>query len=549
MPILPPGINETDFSAALGQFAETVGTNWVFTSDEDVALYRDAYSPFWGSDEERLASAAVAPESVEEVQQIVRIANRYRIPLYPISTGKNYGYGGSAPVHSGSVVVDLKRMNRVLEIDERNATCLVEPGVSYFDLYNAIQEKGAKLWIDCPDPGWGSPIGNALDHGLGYTIGHFRDHFGSHCGMEVVLPNGEVLRTGPGGVPGSKTWQQYQYAFGPQLDGIFSQSNFGIVTKMGFWLAPEPEAFREDTVAVYNHDDLIPLVDVTSYLTNSSISNGLPGLGSPLLQAIGTSWGGPDSDPEHIALLQTSDRPALERYGREKNIPYWTCNIKTYGPKEVINAQWAHAREKFASSIPGATFTEGEKLEFPLTYEQGEEYQQGRIAGGRVDFGIPNLSIFQIISRTPWNPNPKFGHYYFSPIIPKTGEAIFEASRVFTEAHDQLGLPRPPQGITSLPALYYQRSAMLLMALQVTRNIEVDRKNRLAFKELVKIAAEHGWGEYRTPPAFQDDVMNAYSFGNNALRRFNETIKDAIDPNGIISPGKSGIWPKNMRGA
>ena len=179
MPILPPGINETDFSAALGQFAETVGTNWVFTSDEDVALYRDAYSPFWGSDEERVASAAVAPENVEEVQQIVRIANRYRIPLYPISTGKNYGYGGSAPVHSGSVVVDLKRMNRVLEIDERNATCLVEPGVSYFDLYNAIQEKGAKLWIDCPDPGWGSPIGNALDHGLGYTIGHFRDHFGN----------------------------------------------------------------------------------------------------------------------------------------------------------------------------------------------------------------------------------------------------------------------------------------------------------------------------------------------------------------------------------
>ena len=134
-------------------------------------------------------------------------------------------------------------------------------------------------------------------------------------------------------------------------------------------------------------------------------------------------------------------------------------------------------------------------------------------------------------------------------MIPKTGEAIFEASKVFTEAYDQLGLPRPPQGITSLPALYYQRSAMLLMALQVTRNVEVDRKNRSAFKELVKIAAEHGWGEYRTPPAFQDDVMNAYSFGNNSLRRFNETIKDAIDPNGIISPGKSGIWPKNMRKA
>ncbi len=56
------------------------------------------------------------------------------------------------PVLSGSVVLDLKRMNRILEIDERNAYALVEPGVTYFDLYRAIQDKGLNLWIDCPDP-------------------------------------------------------------------------------------------------------------------------------------------------------------------------------------------------------------------------------------------------------------------------------------------------------------------------------------------------------------------------------------------------------------
>ena len=76
---------------------EAVGKEWVFTSDEDVALYRDAYSPFWGEPEERVASAAVAPDTVEEVQKIVKTANEYKIPLYPISTGKNLGYGGSAP--------------------------------------------------------------------------------------------------------------------------------------------------------------------------------------------------------------------------------------------------------------------------------------------------------------------------------------------------------------------------------------------------------------------------------------------------------------------
>ena len=178
---LPPGVSQRDFSEALTQFAAAVGKEWVFSSDDDVDLYRDAYSPFWNEAEERIPSAAVAPDRVEQVQQIVRIAGKYRIPLWTISTGKNLGYGGSAPNITGSVVLDLKRMNRILEVNEKNHYALVEPGVSYFDLYRHIQEKGLKLWIDPPDPGWGSLIGNALERGGGYTP--MRDHFDAHCGM------------------------------------------------------------------------------------------------------------------------------------------------------------------------------------------------------------------------------------------------------------------------------------------------------------------------------------------------------------------------------
>lgn len=61
-----------------------------------------------------------------------------------------------------------------------------------------------------------------------------------HCGMEVVLPTGEVTRTGMGALPGNNTWQAFQYGYGPYPDGIFTQSNLGIVTKMGFWLMPDP---------------------------------------------------------------------------------------------------------------------------------------------------------------------------------------------------------------------------------------------------------------------------------------------------------------------
>jgi 4-cresol dehydrogenase (hydroxylating) len=71
----------------------------------------------------------------------------------------------------------------------------------------------------------------------------------------------------------------------------------------------------------------------------------------------------------------------------------------------------------------------------------------------------------------------------------------------------------------------------------------------MVISRLVQIAGEHGWGEYRTPPAFYDAIMNEYSFNNHALLRFHETIKDAVDPNGILSAGRYGIWPKHLRDA
>jgi hypothetical protein len=92
--------------------------------------------------------------------------------------------------------------------------------------------------------------------------------------MEVVLANGDVVRTGMGALPNSRTWQQYKYGFGPYVDGIFTQSNYGIVTKMGVWLYPMPEMRFTGIVSVPKHDDLTPMVDTLSYLMNSNIVQG-----------------------------------------------------------------------------------------------------------------------------------------------------------------------------------------------------------------------------------------------------------------------------------
>lgn len=526
---LPPGVNSKDFSDALKQFAEAVGKEWVFTSDEDVDLYRDSYSPFWHEDEEPVPSAAVAPDGVEQVQKVVRIANTYKIPIWTISTGKNLGYGGSAPLLSGSVVLDLKRMDRVLEVNEKNHYALVEPGVSYFDLYRYIQERKLKVWIDTPDPGWGSLIGNSLDRGGGYTP--MRDHFRSHCGMEVVLANGDILRTGMGALPGSKTWQQYPYGFGPYIDGMFSQSNFGVVTKMGFWLFPQPEGYRSGTVLVPKHDDLIRLVETLSYLMNSNIVLGTTTIGSPLLTSRASLTAGGIGG---AALLTTPGGPSieeLEKIGREKNLAYWNCELYFYGPPKVVDAQWEYAKEKF-SAIPGATFQEGQSLRLPLDASEMEK-------APRRQFGIPNLTIFGLMGRTE-------GHMWFSPIIPMTGEAVFEAQRVFGQAYADMGVPSINQ-IFVFPSSFFPRSFVILCGFPIAHDVEKNRKNREIFKRLVQMAAEHGWGEYRTHTAFMDTVANVYSFNNHALRRFHETVKDAVDPNGILSPGRCGVWPKHLR--
>ena len=131
---LPPGVSRSSMDKALEKFSNIVGKEWVFR-DKYMDSYHDPYT-ITNDETQYKAYAAVAPHSVEQIQEIVKVANEHHIPLWPVSRGKNFAYGGAAPVMSGSVVLDLNRMNRILEVNEEFGYALVEPGVSYFDLYD-----------------------------------------------------------------------------------------------------------------------------------------------------------------------------------------------------------------------------------------------------------------------------------------------------------------------------------------------------------------------------------------------------------------------------
>jgi 4-cresol dehydrogenase (hydroxylating) len=542
---VPPNVSEADFTTALREFASIVGDAWVFTSDEDLELYRDSYSILWGEANEPTAAAAVAPDTAEQVVALVKVANRYRIPVYPISTGKNLGYGGAAPALAGSVVFDLKRMNRIVEIDERHGYVVVEPGVSYFDLYAYIQEKGLKLWIDCPSPGWGSVLGNALDGGVGVTLAPYRNHFDAACGLEVVLPTGRLMRTGMGALPGAKTWQQFRPGFGPRIDGLFKQSNYGVVTKMGFWLMPPPENHATGIVRVPRFHDLIPLVDIIGRLEQSKIVQGLWSLSSPITGTIADAAHGdgpPKVDPRIGSLLndpQGVDLTKLDVAAQSVGVPFWACEFNLYGPKKFIRAQWECISDALAE-IPGAQFKLDDIRSLPLPAQDlARLFDTGPL-------GIPSLRTFSLGPMVSYEGEDVVGHIFFSPVIPRTGEAAIEAMDVFAAIARKYRLPYPP---LQFPSAIFERAFLFAVGLPVTRSPAVNARVREAFRELFAIATARGWGEYRTAPAFYELVMGAYSFNDHALREFLESIKDAADPNGIMSPGRYAIRPRHLRDA
>lgn len=525
-PVLPDGVSSRDFDRALGAFAAAIGGEWVLAAEQDLQSYRDPFAFAPADANEFAPSAVVKPASVEEVRAIVKIANELKIPLWVVSRGKNLGYGGAAPCVAGSVTVDLGRMNRVLEVNEELCYAVVEPGVTFFDLYEHIRAKKMKLWISVPALGWGSVIGNALDRGVGYTP--YGEHSNNICGMEVVLPDAEVIRTGMGALSRGKTWHAFKPGYGPSVDGLFMQSNFGIVTRAGVWLMPQPDFFIACDLQFARESDLEQIVDITGRLRREEIVQNTAVLSNAvrLISRLGareTWFRGDGAAPNDVVQSKL----------REMGLGAWNLRFALYGHEELAEGRLKIAKEAFAP-IPGSRF---ESKKWDVRTHTAEEFTAA-IGSESVQAGIPSLFALEVLKYR----GEDGGHIGFSPILAPSGkEAAKLANLVGRTCHEHGfdyygGFSFGFRHLWSVMMILYDKKSG-------EHRAQVDR----LFRKLVKEAGELGFAEYRAHVKYMELVGDRYDFNGHALRRFTETLKDAVDPNGILAPGKQGIWPKGMR--
>jgi 4-cresol dehydrogenase (hydroxylating) len=205
-------------------------------------------------------AAVVRPRDRDGLRDAVAVAHRHRVPVYPVSGGRNWGLGSRVPTADGAVILDLGGLDRILGLDREMATVTVEPGVTFEALAAHLAEHAPELVMDSiGSTGRASIVGNAVERGHG--MGTSADRFAHVADLEVVLSDGDVVRTGFGAFDGSAVGGLAPWGAGPAIQGLFSQSGFGIVASLTLWLQPTPTHFQSFVFGLEDDEALARTVD------------------------------------------------------------------------------------------------------------------------------------------------------------------------------------------------------------------------------------------------------------------------------------------------
>ena len=495
----------------------------------------------------RMPVAVLWPESVDDVIEIVRVARLGRIPLYPISRGRNWGYGDACAVRDGQAIVDLGRMNRIIEIRDDLAYAVIEPGVTQIQLADALRAGGHRLWLDCTGAGPdASVIGNILERGIGHTNYGVRDRFVS--GVEVVLGDGRLLRTGFGHYNSATATQLYPAGIGPSLDGLFGQSNFGIVVRMGIWLMPQPECFNLFVAFVPREEDVFALIDALRPLKLGGTIRSVAHIANDLRLITGaTSY--PWREAGEVTPLPAELRARLRRNAR---IGAWGVSAGLYGTKAQVKAM--------RRDIARALGRRGWMLRFFDARDVACGHIAARLLGGtaagrrlrrRFDtielvFGLhTGIPTRRFLAGAYWrrrNGLPEAfpeaadpaadncGLYWISPVLPMSGVAAREVLGIVAPifAAHRFDLP-----VTF--SMVSDRALGAVLTIAYDRD-DTDETRRASECHEAAIAAllKAGYIPYRVGI----DTMAALDRGSDVFWDVVGALKGALDPDGIIAPGR-----------
>jgi glycolate oxidase len=242
--------------------AEIVGKEYVSNRKEELYIY--SQDP--GMMEPHEPDYVAMPKTTEDVQKIVKLANKERIPIVPV--GGSMSLSGLVIPHRGGIALDLKRMDRVLEINEKSRYVVVEAGMTQGKLKAYLERRHPELRHSIPDsPPSSTIVGNIVIHGQGRLTQQYGFNSDMVTGLEIVLPTGEICKIGSCSV--SPYW--FSLAPLPDLAGLFLGwfGTTGIITKLGLKLYPRKK-IRDIEMFVVEDPNLVP--DVIHRVTHTEMT-------------------------------------------------------------------------------------------------------------------------------------------------------------------------------------------------------------------------------------------------------------------------------------
>lgn len=483
------------------------------------------------------------PSTTEEVQTVVRIASEQRTVVYPISRGRNWGYGDACAPTNGAAIVDLGRMNRILEVNTELAYTVIEPGVTQGQLNSYLKGNRTGLWMDCTGAGpEASLVGNTLDRGFGHT--RYGDHVSTTCGMEVVLADGRVLNTGFGHYPNAKAGRVYSYGIGPSLDGLFCQSNFGIVTKIGLWLAPEPEAFNFFFARLPNDEDIASFVDLLRPLRLSGVVQSAVHIGNDY--RIFSSRGRYPFDQTNgsTPLPQDVRKRLRDTYG----LGAWNVAGALTGTKAHVHASRKAVRNAL-KGLGGVRFVSDKELDFAarafgFLSKIGIARETARFITSAKPVlaaakGIPaeqpiRGTYWRLRHEPPRNVNDPIeagaGVMWVSPVLPTRGEDAQHVMRIVEPIFAAHGF----EPMTTFTMITERSMVAVLNVYFDKRDEEETKKAEACHHVLVETLMKEGYIPYRAGLSTMPMTVNA----GDVFWEVAAQIKKALDPADIISRGR-----------